>query len=177
MKSTARDRLLEAAVPLFAEAGYRGAPVRAICTRARLNPGAVSYHFGGKRQLYRAALRHAVQELAQSMRQALPDAAEPDARLEQIVPLLDRQLLQRPHLLRLLLRDLADGGAAVVEALAPVARGAIEAVGDDSGRAAAAAQILRTIGPVIAVHVLAPLLGPVTGEEADRVRRALLLGS
>ncbi len=174
MDSTARERLLEAALPMFAESGFRGAPVRAICTRARLNPGAVSYHFGGKRQLYRATLRHAVQELAREVRAAVSKNEASAHDLEAVVRGLDSELHARPELVRLLLRDLADGGSAMVEALAPVARAAIEAVGDDQGRPVAAAYLLRAFGPVLALHILAPLLGSATGEEIERVRRALV---
>jgi AcrR family transcriptional regulator len=56
MNLSTRQRLVEAASALFAERGYSGASVRDICNLARVNPGAVSYHFCGKRQLYRTAL-------------------------------------------------------------------------------------------------------------------------
>jgi AcrR family transcriptional regulator len=134
----------------------------------------VSYHFGGKRQLYRAALRHAVHDLAHAVRHTVTTTGHSVHDLEAVAGTLDQQLHDRPLLVRLLLRDLADGGSAVVEALAPVTRGAIEAVGDDSGRAVAAAHLLRALGPVLTLHVLAPLLGPATGEEIGRVRAALL---
>ena len=42
---TTRERLIGAAASLFAERGFRGADVRSICNIARVNPGAVSYHF------------------------------------------------------------------------------------------------------------------------------------
>jgi AcrR family transcriptional regulator len=54
-----RQRLLEAACRLFAERGYRGATVQAICRAARANVAAVNYHFGGKKNLYRRAWQHA----------------------------------------------------------------------------------------------------------------------
>ncbi len=59
MNLDTKSRLLETAATLFADHGYRGASVRRICDLARANPGAVSYHFGGKKQLYRLVLRRA----------------------------------------------------------------------------------------------------------------------
>lgn len=49
-----RERLLAAAADEFAAAGYAGARVSAIASRAGLNPQLISYYFGGKAGLYRA---------------------------------------------------------------------------------------------------------------------------
>ncbi|MBX2800972.1 MAG: TetR family transcriptional regulator [Myxococcales bacterium] len=52
-----RERLLSQATVLFADNGYDGASVRAICAAAGANLNAVSYHFGGKHGLYNAVIR------------------------------------------------------------------------------------------------------------------------
>ncbi|MEM7154581.1 MAG: TetR family transcriptional regulator [Myxococcota bacterium] len=51
MSETA-DRIRACATRLFADLGYAGTSVRAICTAAGTNVNAVSYHFGGKQALY-----------------------------------------------------------------------------------------------------------------------------
>jgi TetR/AcrR family transcriptional regulator, regulator of cefoperazone and chloramphenicol sensitivity len=48
--------ILVAARDLFARHGYDGASIRAITTRAGVNLGAVTYHFGSKEQLYLAVM-------------------------------------------------------------------------------------------------------------------------
>lgn len=50
-----RARLLHAAVRLFAELGYARASTRQIAAAAQVNIGAISYYFGDKAGLYRAA--------------------------------------------------------------------------------------------------------------------------
>jgi AcrR family transcriptional regulator len=50
-----RAKLIEAAIEVFAAAGYEGASTRALAQHARANLGAIPYHFGGKRELYIAA--------------------------------------------------------------------------------------------------------------------------
>lgn len=53
-----RERILEAAGEIFADRGFRGATVRKICERARVNVAAINYYFGGKEKLYAEVLRH-----------------------------------------------------------------------------------------------------------------------
>ncbi len=127
MNLTTRERLLQAATRLFADNGYRGASVRDICNLAGANPGAVSYHFGGKRQLYRAVLRLAAAGLADMGPAAGDDAVErePVSVLDALGRVLDRMQLDDAAT-RLLLRDLADGGSVAVESLTPPLRTAFE---------------------------------------------------
>jgi AcrR family transcriptional regulator len=132
MNLTTRERLIEAASQLFARHGYRGAPVRDICNQARANPGAVSYHFGGKRQLYRIVLRRAVERLAAAAGEdAVETAGASDIR--GAVRRVFCRVQEDPVAARLLLRDLADGGTIAVEALEPSIRSAIEALSRSVG--------------------------------------------
>jgi len=48
-----RERILQAAGPIFADRGYKASTVRDICAAAGVNLAAVNYHFGGKEALYR----------------------------------------------------------------------------------------------------------------------------
>jgi AcrR family transcriptional regulator len=51
-----RERLLQAAMRLFAGQGYNNTPTREIALAAGANVAAISYYFGDKAGLYRAAL-------------------------------------------------------------------------------------------------------------------------
>jgi len=88
-----RDRLLEAAVEIFAEKGFRESTVAEICRKAAANVAAVNYHFGGKAALYGEACRHVI---SQSHRAHPPDGgvsdgAPPEERLRgQVTALLRR---------------------------------------------------------------------------------------
>ena len=56
-----RQRVLEAAVEVFAEQGFRKTTVRDICKRAHANVAAINYHFRDKEGLYTAVLQYAHQ--------------------------------------------------------------------------------------------------------------------
>jgi len=59
-----REALLAAAIELFAERGFDGVATGELAARAGVNKALVSYHFGGKRGLYVAALGAVFGELA-----------------------------------------------------------------------------------------------------------------
>lgn len=74
-------RLLEVAGEMFAERGFRGATVREICSRAKVNIASVNYHFGGKEALYAECLTYWLDQ----MRNAYPPdmGVTPDSTPEQ----------------------------------------------------------------------------------------------
>ncbi len=61
---TTRQRILEAAGPLFAERGFDAVTVRDIIAKAGCNLASVNYHFDGKEGLYFEAVRHAAERVA-----------------------------------------------------------------------------------------------------------------
>lgn len=53
-----RERLLSAALDVFASHGYEGASTRLIVSKAGVNISAIPYYFSGKEGLYKATLEH-----------------------------------------------------------------------------------------------------------------------
>lgn len=170
---------MDSAAQLFATHGYRGAPVRDICNLARANPGAVSYHFGGKRQLYRAVLRQAAERLAAV---AQEDANNSGAGVDAfaVARRVSRRILDDPVAARLLLRDLADGGTIAVEALEPSLRSAVDALSRAAGGADTPAEtaqgrslFLDLAAPIFLITVAWPVVARPLGL-ADAEREGLL---
>jgi AcrR family transcriptional regulator len=56
-----RQRVLEAAGPLFAERGFEATSVRDITDRVGTSPAAVNYHFRSKEHLYIETVKHAAE--------------------------------------------------------------------------------------------------------------------
>lgn len=69
-------RLLMAAAEVFAEQGFDGTSTRDICSRAKANVAAISYHFGGKEQIFDAVLALPLRSLDDSIG-TFADAALP----------------------------------------------------------------------------------------------------
>jgi len=55
-----RAQLLDAALELFALEGFEAVTTRRLAAKAGVNIAAIGYHFGGKRDLYRALLKQLV---------------------------------------------------------------------------------------------------------------------
>ncbi|MGD8166512.1 TetR/AcrR family transcriptional regulator [Herbiconiux sp. P16] len=51
-----RERILEAAIKLFAESGFKGTPISKLASETGLNKQLIYYYFGSKRGLYEAAI-------------------------------------------------------------------------------------------------------------------------
>lgn len=61
-----RDRLLQAAVAVFAKHGYHGASTREICEQAGANTAAIHYHFRDKAGLYKALFELPIAEIVET---------------------------------------------------------------------------------------------------------------
>lgn len=86
-RSTSRERLLDAAEQLFAEAGFNGVSVRRIVEVAGVNLGAIPYYFGTKEELFREVLFRRASPLRDLRRQLLAELFErsPEPSLEEVV--------------------------------------------------------------------------------------------
>ncbi len=102
-----RERILAAALEVFAEQGFDGARTRDIAERAGANLGLLTYYFGGKEPLWKAAVSHAFEELTKEVAavtaQAQSEAGGDErAQFEQLLRGFVRFLARRPEFMRLM---------------------------------------------------------------------------
>lgn len=102
----ARERILVAALQVFAEQGFDGARTREIADRAGANLGLIKYYFDTKEKLWREAVALAFQELRAEMGEvavARPrEAKDVRAQLEDLLRRFVRFVARRPEFMRLM---------------------------------------------------------------------------
>jgi len=172
-----RQRLIDSAGSIFSEKGYEAASVREICQMATANIAAVNYHFGDKKSLYVAAVRHA---------QTCADSDEPEPTWPEGIPaavrlreyirvMLERKLEgNRPawHL-GIMLREMAhptEACAAVVEDyIRPMANGLRSILVDLLGADVPPERVnligFSIVGQVLFYYVHQPIIRLLIGDD------------
>jgi AcrR family transcriptional regulator len=111
-----RDRILDAALALFARHGYHGTTTRRICERAGVPLGSLHYHFESKEALYAAVLESMLREEAEIGRAMEKEFAGNGAdggrgaRLERLVRLWVEFLFEHPAVARIGLHRIVEDG-------------------------------------------------------------------
>lgn len=151
----AYERLLQAAVEMFAAHGFRDATVREICAKAGVNVASVNYYFRSKQALYAKALSYAFEAANRRYPQntALDTAMPPAARLQFFIRNFLCKLLDDSHLGchgKLIAREIADPTDALDEI------------------------VTTAIQPqfVLLEDIVQAILGP--GQDKARIRRCVL---
>ncbi len=102
-----RQRIVEVAVEVFAAKGFRAASTREIAARARVSQGLITYHFGSKGELWKAAIGRIFADLRAGFRSALEGdgGADPAARVRDVVKLYVHFVAAHPELFRVMVEE------------------------------------------------------------------------
>ncbi len=102
----ARERILVAALQVFAQHGFDGARTREIADRAGANLGLIKYYFDSKEKLWRAAVSLSYQELQTAIGDALVpvsgESVDERAQLERLLRRFVHFVARRPEFMRLM---------------------------------------------------------------------------
>lgn len=102
-----RQRIIDAAIVVFSEFGYRAGSTRDIAERAGTNQGLITYHFQSKEELWKAAADHIFSEvrlaLAERMRNVV--TADPRKRARDGIRAYVGFAAAHPELFRMLVDD------------------------------------------------------------------------
>ena len=116
------DTLVDVARRLFAELGYEGTSVRAITAEARANLGAITYHFGSKRELYDRVVGSVVAPLAERVEAVVRGSGPVLDRVEAVVRTYFTYLAENPDMPRLMMQELVLGGLPSAAVGGPLSR-------------------------------------------------------
>jgi AcrR family transcriptional regulator len=97
-------RIIEAAVQLFAQHGFKGTSTRDIAQLASVNEATLFRHFGRKADLFWAAADSRLNSLKlnRELQHELSSDADPGTVIPLIVSFITESMFQRPELMRLL---------------------------------------------------------------------------
>ena len=105
-----RAAVLAAARVEFAARGFSGAGVDRIAQKARVNKAMIYYHFGSKIGLYREVLRDGFRRVTEDARAAIAGAPPGIRKLDAYIASLLETGRAEPHIVPILLREMAGGG-------------------------------------------------------------------
>lgn len=102
-----RTKILEAAIELFAARGYDGASIRDIEQKADVNRGLITYHFGNKEDIWKAAFDHAFLPYLNDLQSKAAMLQELDAktRLRLMIGHFVRTSAHRPYMNQLMIQE------------------------------------------------------------------------
>jgi len=117
-----KEKILEAAAGEFAERGLAGARVDNIAAAAGVNKAMIYYHFSSKDGLYREVLKHLLAERVNMLSRRLADESNLEVVLRGALDFHAELLRDRPEVVRILLRELANPESETVMSVAAIVR-------------------------------------------------------
>ena len=106
-REATRERIVEAAVEVFTEKSFEGASTREIARRAGTNQGLITYHFGSKEALWRAAADSIFERLGGQLAERLDalELADPRERAREAIRQYVRFAAAHPELFRMMVDE------------------------------------------------------------------------
>jgi len=109
---------MEAALAIFADAGYAGARMDKIAGRAGVNKALIYYHIGDKKTLYAEVIHYLFGKTADTVEKRMAGAQTPVEKVRAYIRTLGRGILGEPYKASIILREFASGGAHFPEIVA-----------------------------------------------------------
>ena len=104
-----KHEILQRAIPMFAESGFKGVTMRAIAGRVGLTAASLYHHFPDKESLYLAALKQAFADRSRALGEALTAPAPPAERLRLLILRPCERMQRDSTFTRLVQREILDG--------------------------------------------------------------------
>jgi len=106
-KSQRRQKIVEAAAPLFASLGYSACEMDRVATEARVAKGTLYLYFSNKQELFHACVDLGISQMHQAVKAAADGAGDPFDRIARAIHAYLVFFDQHPHVVELLLQERA----------------------------------------------------------------------
>ncbi len=106
------DAILDAAERLFADRGFNAVTIKDIAGKAGVNPALIYYYHDSKETLYRHVIERFVTDMVRGATARLEAAANAEDAIRGVTRAQFDMLSAKPHMPRLMLRELVDYHAA-----------------------------------------------------------------
>lgn len=100
--------ILDAAERLFAERGFRAATIQELGKASNFSPALIYYYYRDKAGLYEAVIERIIESLVNAAMSRAPTDGDPALALRAIIGVQGEMFLTRPHVARLIARELVD---------------------------------------------------------------------
>jgi AcrR family transcriptional regulator len=112
-----KARILAAATEAFSSLGFAAARVDEIAVQAGVNKAMLYYHFGDKQQLYGEVLTAVLARAHVALLAAIEGKENASEKIVAILQTFSRLGQDDPHFVRIMLREVASGGAGLPDAM------------------------------------------------------------
>jgi AcrR family transcriptional regulator len=114
-EGTAKERLLEAAIGLFAKKGFSATGLREVVREAGVSVAMVNYHFGSKQGLLEAILDRLFQSMYKAAEETLTGDEPPELKLRRFLRAVVGVFRNNPDLVRIAITELPYDMPGIVE--------------------------------------------------------------
>jgi AcrR family transcriptional regulator len=156
---TAEERILRAATEEFAAHGFHGARTQAIADAAEVNKAMLHYYFRSKENLYTQVMKNAFRKVLMRLGRVWLEPGPVETKVEMVVDSYMDAYEENPGLLKIILREVEDGGKRLKRAVQELKANEFQTYGFNPPQILGkAAQELR-IPPGKVIHFLVNIIG------------------
>lgn len=155
----AEERILSAATEEFAANGFYGARTQAIADAAGVNKAMLHYYFRSKENLYARVIQAAFKRIMTRVVRSWMGPGPPEARAEMVVDSYMDSYEESPALLKIILREVVDGGDRLKKAVLELKRAGIPQEGHTPLQMVQEAARELGLPPGEMIHFLVNLIG------------------
>ena len=158
-KVSAEERILAASAEEFAANGFYGARTQAIAHAAGVNKAMLHYYFRSKENLYSQVIKAAFRKILTQVGQSWLGPGPLKTRIEKVVDSYMDNYEENPGLLKIILREVVDGGARLKRAITELKKSEFPQAEFTPGEIVRGAAHELGLSPDDTIHFLVNLIG------------------